>query len=330
MRRRCALAALSLATWIVLGPAHADDAAEARFHAAAARRAYAARRFEEALDHFLLAHEAAPSASTLYNAALAADLSGSAGLAYEFFDEFLALPGQSAALRQDAEQRRQRLSSRLALVRIESEPAGAAIVVDRPELGDFGVTPRTLALPAGTHQVTLSLPGWRAALASVQARVGQLDSVRAVLAPVVGTLRLEAVPHEGHVVVRRDGRAVAEGAATDVLTVPAGPCLVRLDAPGHEPAEAWVEVRADEEATVQLEAAPLPPPVGRLLVEATPPADVRVDGALRGRTPLVLGREPVGRHRVELLREGAVRWAASVEIRRGRSAFVTVRLPEAP
>lgn len=311
--------------------ARADDATEARFHDALGRDAYGRRRFDDALAHFLDAHAAAASPTSAYNVALAADLAGHSVLAFHFFEEYLAAAERDdGERREEAVRRRDALARRLALVRIETEPAGAAIQVDRAELGDWGTTPRTIAVPPGTRRVVLTLADHEEVSLEVEAAAGALRTARATLPRRVGGVLVEADPPEARVTVTCDGETVATGPASTPIDVPVGSCVVRIDSPGRRSVERSVTVLAGTETRVALYAPPLPIPRGRVLVRTTEAAArVRIDGSERGTTPLVLRDETAGQHLVELEAEGYVPWRGEVTVREGRSTYLNVTLTPA-
>ena len=88
---------------------------------------------------------------------------------------------RSQERRAEAERRIQAMRERLALVRVESDPPGAAIYVDRKELGSHGLTPRTIVVPEGElaegYQVAFDA-GKRAVLGDEEPKKGHEVIVR--------------------------------------------------------------------------------------------------------------------------------------------------------
>jgi hypothetical protein len=69
-------------------------------------------------------------------------------------------------------------------------------------------------------------------------------------------------------------------------------------------------------------------PVGYLVVESNPGgADVRVDGEDKGRTARTL-ELPVGRHHLELNKEGYPKWEAWVVVRESLRTYISADLVE--
>lgn len=304
--------------------ARADDAAESRFYDGVARDAYTHRRWDDAIEGFLRAHRAAPSARLLYNVALAAELAHRDELAFAYYEEYLAQPDADASRRDDASRRHEALGARLALVRVETSPPGAAIYADRRDLGSLGTTPRVIALPAGAHHLELALDGHHAHTADVTAVVGTPAAVEVTLAPHTGHLTAHVTPSAATVVARREG-------APDVIVsseteLPVGHYELVASAPGYREARAEVVVTADTHAERSLLLEAVPMPTGRLLVSTgSARARVSVDGEDRAETPARL-TIPVGHHVLDVRGEGFVPWHAEIDVTESRATLVTVDL----
>jgi hypothetical protein len=304
----------------------ADDATESRFLDQLARREYAARRWDRALDAFLAAYRATPNARLLYNVALCAELSRRPSMAFAYYDEYLASSDTDAARRADATARRARLAGSLALVRVTSDPPGAAIYADRRDLGVLGETPRTIALTPGEHRILLAREGHEDASVAVSPAAGREIEIATTLTPITTELALEVVPADASIsAVGPRGEVSLVGGTT---LVPVGAYSITARAPGHRETTVELVLRPGvaERRTLVLDA--LPPPSGRLLVSlatAGVSARVRIDGAEVAETParLDLG---VGAHTVELAAEGFLPWSGTVRIEEGRGERLTVDL----
>lgn len=308
----------------------ADDAAESRFFDGLARDAYEHHRYPEALEAFLRAHRAAPSARSLYNIALCAQLAHRDAMAYAYFEELLALtPGVGEeALRADATQRREALTQSLALVSITSEPAGATIYVDQRDHGSFGTTPRTLAIPAGTHHIELELPDHESSALDVTAVVGQTQPVEGSLVAFRGAVTITPSVPGATIVARRAGVGadvpVASGGRAE-LDVGTYTFVAHADGYRDASLELRVASGGDEHRSITLE--PLPVPIGSLLVTTGEVrARVRVDGTDRAETPARVASLTVGAHEVAISADGYLDWAGSVEVQENRTAFVSVTM----
>jgi hypothetical protein len=325
--RRALAALVLLAVGAIAGEAGSDVATRTRWFDEKARAAFARREYARALEYFLWVHEQTPSALAAFNVAAAADLAGDRQLAFAFLDEYMRGDDTDAHRRSAAGDRMTRLKAKLALVRVETEPPGAAVFVDRRELGDFGVAPRTIVVQAGSHEVHLDLPGHRPAVASVRAETGREVEVRVRLEQLSGTIVVQAQPVGAEVTVLRDGQRLATASPGDLIRVPVGPCRVRLEADGHQPAEIDAVVREGEVERVVVVAAPLPPKTGRLLVSAAGrQALVRVDGKAVGMTPLTLREVAVGQRAVEVEAKGCRAWKGGVRIEEAKAGYIDAPL----
>lgn len=191
------------------------------------------------------------------------------------------------------------LSPAWAPVTVTSAPPGAAIEVDGVPQGE---TPATLELGAGTRQLQLRLPGYQAALRSVE-----------VVADTPQTLPLiELQPAEGRVQLRSQPAGAAVRLGTRFLgTTPLALSLpsardhrLQLSLEGHRPAS--IDLRLAPEEAVEREVV-LTPVLGTLRLRLVPAdAELWVDGEPRqpdgeGRLQL-----PARAHRLEVRREGYV------------------------
>ena len=319
-----AAALLAIATPGLPDRAHADPAAQARFLDDLAREAYARGRHADALALFLESHAAAPGPRTLYNVALCAALTGNDALAYTSFAEYLGSDDPHPARRDDAERRIATLARRLALVRVESDPPGATIFVDRRELGGYGTTPRTIVVEPGAHSVELAHDDHHVARVAVVAEAGATREARATLAARTGRVRNDVSgAGEASVVLERDGASLPIAGETEV---PVGPWRARVSAPGMRDEVVALAVAEDrlERREVVLER--LPAPTGRLLIRtADVAARVTIDGVPRAETPARL-ELPAGEHEVAIEAPGHVRWARRVAIAEDRTLRLDLTL----
>lgn len=329
MRRTRAVASAFLALLVVavLAPARADDAAEARFFDDLGRRAYARGRWEEALASFLDAQAAAPSSRTLYNVALAAQLSHHDALAFSSFETYLEeSEGDEPHRFEDAGRRRDALARSLALVRVTSDPAGAEIWVDRRELGSFGRTPRTLVLEPGPHVIELELPDHEPARVEVVAARAQRQEASGTLVRHVGDVHVDAVPAGARVRLVRaeDSRTITPG--VDV-SVPVGAWTLVVSAEGHVERAVELTVSRGHVERRSIALVRTPSPTGRLLVSTGGVhARLSVDGVDRTDTPARLDGVAVGVHRVSLEADGFVTWEGDLDVREDHATQLSVTL----
>lgn len=315
----CALSCAAPSAW-------ADVASEARFFDTLARRDYEAGRYEKALESFQLAFEIAPSYRLLYNTALCADLAGRADLAFSLYQEYLKSGDSDGARRSEAERRAQRLKAKLALVAVRSDPEGAAVYVDRRELGRYGVTPATFAVPEGEHRLLVEYPGYRSEVARVVAKTGSVVPLGVSLRTPFGSITIHVEPRSAKLQFVRDGAPIVPKLGHEGYLLPAGQYQIVATLPGYVPAEARVAVRENARTELDLGLVAHSRATGRLLVSADGiPAEVFLDGARVAVAPAALSEVAVGVHLVELRAHSQV-WRRRVVIRKNHATYVGANL----
>jgi hypothetical protein len=320
------LAALALATTAlcVATPARADLAAEARFHDEAARGHYTAGRYDAAVREFMIENRLAPNPNIVLNIAFCFQQMNRREEAFMYFSEYLAATEDVADRRAQAQQALARLRPEVALVQVDSEPAGATIFVDRPELGEYGRTPRLLALPAGEHRVWIQREGYRQAEQTVTVVVGREVSVNLQPEQILGRLHLVATAEAEVRVSGLDGTAVWEGSTPVDTALPPGTYSVEAIARGGD---RWSEpVTIRPEASTEIEAELVGPSGSANVVASQAGALVRIDGHDMGFTPQVLTDIPIGEHRLEVSADGAQPYSGTLGIEEDMRAWVSVSL----
>lgn len=325
---RLALFALVLS----LAPARAlaDDAAQARFHDGLARDHYAARRYEAALREFFLEQRVAPNPRIVFNIALCFEQLHRDEEAYAFFREYLGSEDEDAERNRYADAALGRIEPRIARVTVTSDPPGARIFVDRRELGEYGTTPATIAVPAGRPTLFVELEGFEAVSREVATVVGQETEATFALQRILGELAVElgsAVEGAAATVRGDDGRPVAEGPLPLRASLSPGRYEVEVVAEGHAPFRALRSVAPREATTLRATLEPLPVPSGLITVTSNVEgALVRVDGDGAGFTPLSLS-VPEGEHNIEVLGDSDLDpWGERIRIDANERAWVTVTL----
>ena len=317
-----AVALFAVAATLSAAPARADRAAEARFHDELARRHYAARRFEPAAREFMIEQRLAPNPNIVFNIALCFQHLRRHPDAYMYFAEYLAA-GTDESRRTQAQTALRQIHPHVALVRVESDPPGASIFVDRRELGQYGTTPRVLALDAGEHRIWVELDGYRNAERTTELSLGNEATVRLSPEQILGRLRVGASTAAQVRVIDAAGELVAEGATPFDEELPPGTYQVEASA-GEERWSEPLLVRgeATTEATASLRG-----PTGEMTVMATVTgALVSLDGRERGFTPQVLRDIPVGEHALTVTSDGTAPYRGTIEIGTDYRAWASVTL----
>lgn len=309
--------------------ASAEVASETGFFDALARRAYQAGQYEQALESFQLVQEIAPSPRVLYNIALCADLAGRSDMAFSLYQEYLQGADPDAVRRAEAETRAQRLKPKLALLAVESDPSGASIYVDRKELGQFGITPSTLALSEGEHRLLLERAGFAPQSVPVVVQLGSLATTSVSLPPLLGEVSVELRPASGTLQFLRNGVPFLVSLTEGVYRLPAGEYQMLATAPGYVAAQSPIVVQENERAPQEVTLVPLPRASGRLLVSTGQlSAEVFLDGQRVAVTPATLEELAVGEHTLEVRAQGRVS-QCKVTIETGRATYIEINLGSA-
>jgi len=203
---------------------------------------------------------------------------------------------------------------------IYSTPSGAKVYID----GAYrGRTPLAISVAAGTHNVELRLDGYETYRARVQIGAGQTGrlSPRLVRATPTGTLQIYSTPSGAKVYI--DG--AYRGQTPLTLTVEAGAHNVELRLDGYETYRARVQIGAGQTGRLSPRLARVVT-TGTLVIDSLPQgAEVYLDGAYQGRTPLTLTVD-AGAHNLELRLAGYETYRARVQVEAGQTSRLTPRL----
>ena len=203
-------------------------------------------------------------------------------------------------------------------VEVTSEPAGAAIFAGEEQLG---VTPATIELLEGSHQISVVREGFAAWDGTVEAEPNTSQALPLIrLEPANAKLLVNSIPRTANVTV--DGRYRGQSPITLSLA-PGVDYTIGLSKAGYGTASRRVRLgaAASDSITVDLSAR-----TGALTVNVQPAdADIYVDGRARakGSTTLQLSSAP---HKIEVRKSGYQTWTRTVTPRPGYPQTVTARL----
>jgi outer membrane receptor for ferrienterochelin and colicin len=301
----------AVALFAIAAPARADnlaDEAELQFELGADR--YKAGDFRGALEHFLASNRLVANRNVVFNIARTYEQLKQSADAYRYFNQ--ALEGETdGPTRTRIEEAISRTLPLIAVVRIESDPPGAAVYIARRELGAIGNTPLVLGLAPGNYKVMAELPGYQSVEAAPQDfAAGTKKTISWTLKQIVGGLYVDGTPQGA--AVRVDD---AQGSALCTLPcsseVPPGRHTLFVSAPGHQPAATTATVVVGSVATAHVELTP----VTRTMLVLSDPAGalVSVDGKPEGFTPGALAL-PLGPHRVVVARAGYRPFDQTIEV----------------
>ena len=166
-----------------------------------------------ALERYLASNRLVPNSNVAFNIARCYELLDRHAEAFRYYSDYLT--GElSAEDRTLATAALDRLRTRVAILRVESDPPGATIFLDRRDLGARGRTPRELAvaeirlddeesevvglipatIPAvpGNHTVIVTAPGHTTVRSTTEVRARETTRVEVVLALETGSLVVDA------------------------------------------------------------------------------------------------------------------------------------------
>ena len=336
--RRIVLGLALLASSIASSASAQDDTARAsalfasgNAHLTAASRAHGERQSREltaALADYTASLAIVRSRNVLYNASLALEMLGRAPEAFDHLTEYLAVPGLSETDRAEATRRREALRPRVAVLAIETSPAGAAIWVDRRDLASRGTSPLEVAVAAGEHQLWARLSGHQERQVRATATLGATTPVSIALeAEPVG---LQVLAPSG-APLTLDGAPIAAGT---LLSIAPGPHVVRLDIAGAPVERRFEALPGAPTMVLDLGAAAgaaIRPVTGAtLVVEANLEARVRVDGLVVGGGRRVEIPVVPGEHEITVDAEARLPYAGRRTFETGERAELRVTLREQP
>ena len=280
--------------------AWADDVADEADHlfTLGAER-YQDKDYKGALQHFLASNRLVRNRNVMFNIARTYEHLHQYADAYRYFQR--ALEGETDnAVKTRIRESLQRIAPSIALLKVETEPPGALVYLNRKDLGDRGTAPQTLALVPGTYTVIAELAGYdEATSAPVEVRTGSEKTVTLKLTRVVGTVRVSGA--DGATIrIDADDAPVVCTAPCDVPATPGQHTLI-FTKQGARATRLGVLVKAN---TVTNLRADLEAETGSLVVNADErDAVIEIDGKTQGFTPAVLA-VPVGTHEVRVTLRG--------------------------
>jgi outer membrane receptor protein involved in Fe transport len=313
-----------LALVMTLAPslARADDVADEADHLfTLGAEKYQAGDYKVALEYFLASNRLVRNRNVMFNIARTYEHLRNFPDAYRYYQR--ALDGETdAGAKQRIKEALQRTAPNVALLKVETDPPGALIFLNRKDLGDRGASPQTLALGAGGYTVIAELPGYEDATSPrIEVQTGGEKSITLKLTRIVGTVRLVGVAG-AQVRVDSDDSPVICTTPCEA-PVPPGQRTLILTKPGFRPTRQVVQVKANALTEVRPQ---LEPETGSLVVNSDErDATIEIDGRTAGFTPSVLN-VPVGTHDVRVSLRGFRPVVKRVEVKAGEQTQMEVTL----
>ena len=200
------------------------------------------------------------------------------------------------------------------------ELKGAEIYVDNRHIGTGSVNKYKLDSKQGyTLKIAKNL--YNPYEASFDINDGQTTTLTPVLSGNFARARISAPKNAGIYV---DGKLMAQGEWNGPLEE--GNHVIEARLEGHTPSRKPVNV-TDIKKPVVIDM-PAPSPIfGSLELTSTPSgATIKVDGTVRGKTPLVISDLIIGNHKVELTHPDYQPWTQSVTLKQGEPVAVNARM----
>ncbi len=306
-------------------PARADnlaDEAEVEFELGADH--YKANDFRAALEHFLASNRLVSNRNVVFNIARTYEQLKQSADAYRYYTQ--ALEGETdKATRRRVAEAIARVSPLVAVLRVQTDPPGATVFLDRKDLGARGNTPLALGLGTGTHKVLVELAGYDPAEAeAVSVSVGAEKVVALHLTQIVGTVRVDGEPPGASIRVDTEEAPVI-GTVPTILTLTPGRHTLLVSKEGFVTAPVPIDVPAKGRTVVQAKLAPIS---GNLVVSSDMRDGlVEIDGRMMGYTPAVLNI-PVGTHKVSVSLAGFRPFVQTVVVSATSQAHVDAQLTQ--
>jgi len=206
---------------------------------------------------------------------------------------------------------------------ISSEPSGADVMFDGKYLGETPIAAEVYTTASPSHTISVSKYGYKTWTLTYTRNpaAGQTISITADLEPVIQTGLIQVSSSPSGAIARLDGGETLVTPGTFRYVAP-GHHTVELALSGYFPYSTSVNVAAGGTSSVSASLSPMQA-TGYLRVTSSPPgAEVYVDEAYRGYTPVTVGSLPTGRHVVHLHLSGYQDYIRNVDIESGsQSAF---------
>lgn len=297
------------------------DEADLRFQLGA--EAYQRGDYRDALQHFLASNRLVPNRNVVFNIARTYEKLRLYPEAYRYFTQAAEAEKDEAARRR-IEAALSQIEPFVAVVEVQSAPAGATVYVNRKDLGPRGETPRKLGLSPGDYTILLEREGYEPIQTTVRdVKAGRAAVVSLKMKQILGKVAIEGA--QGAEVRADDEGGPPLCVAPCTAELPPGPHTLYVGRAGFRTVTLPIEVRARSRVTVRPDVQAV---TGELVVSTDEPgALIEVDGKPVGFTPTI-AKIPIGRHRVRLGLRGFRNIERDVVIAKGKQTRLDVTLSQ--
>jgi outer membrane receptor protein involved in Fe transport len=261
--------------------------------------AYQKSDFSSALEHFLASNRLVPNRNVVFDIARSYEELKNAPAAYRYYVE-----AQEGETRADQLQRineaLKRIAPNVAVLKVVTDPPGAAVYLDRKDLGSRGNTPRNLGLGAGKHKVIVELAGYESAeQENVDLVIGKEADVSFKLVAILGTVRVDGEEGATVKIDSEDSPVVCTIPCT--TQIKPGHHTLIVQKPGYQNDDVPVDVPARGSTAAR---AHLSAQTGAVVVNTDiRDALITIDDQPSGFSPAVLN-VPIGQHKIRVSLSG--------------------------
>jgi hypothetical protein len=221
-------------------------------------------------------------------------------------------------------------------VYVKSSPSGANVYVDS---NYNGVTPLTLTLYPGNHNIVLKQSGYNDWSTTVYVTAGTSQTINPGLTPAIfGSISIGSAPAGASVFLDSAYKGISNPSGSFTLNnVPSGSHILKLTASGYND---WIEtVYVNPNANtyvpvVMTVIGPSPTPVpaaGSINVVSTPTgAEIYIDNIFRGYTPATITEIDPGQHQILLKYTGYTDYSGTVSVVSGQTSPLAIGMTPVP
>ncbi len=218
----------------------------------------------------------------------------------------------------------------------KSSPSGASVYVD----GTYnGITPMTLTLYPGNHNILLKLPGYNDWSTTVYVSSGSSQTINPGLVPAIyGSVSIGSAPAGASVFIDSAYQGITNPSGSLTLNnVLSGNHVIKVTASGYND---WIEtvyVKPNANTyvpVVMTRIGPNPTPVpasGAISITSTPSgAEIFIDNIFRGYTPATITDIDPGMHQILLTYTGYTDYSGTATVNSGQTTPLAIGMTPVP